>query len=120
MISNEKIISFSEELADVERLKRIFRGYFADHETYVTVGEDELQALVDERAYACALKYREKLRRLHLSHTDYLDTVPRLSESGSDAPDQVFKSITDTHTTILRTTLDGSNRDNHILSVTVV
>ena len=115
------IFSISEELADVERLKRIFRGYFADHETYLTAGQDELQALVDERAYACASKYREKLRRLHLSHTDYyLDTIPRLSDSGSDAPEQVFKPMTETHATLFRTTLDYSNRDNHILSVTVV
>ena len=66
-------------MADVERLKRIFRAYFADHETFSTVGNEDLQAIVNERAHACALKYREKLRRLHLSHTDYyIDTIQRL------------------------------------------
>lgn len=68
-----------EELADVERLKQIFRAYFADHQSYVTCTPEDLQVLVDERAHACAIKYREKLRRLHLSHTDYyLDTIQRL------------------------------------------
>ncbi len=109
----------SEELSDVENLKRIFRGYFADHETYITIKNDQLQAIVDERAYACALKYREKLRRLHLSHTDYyLDTIPRLSNDGNYVQEQVFKSMAITHTTI-----DYSNRedyDNHIFSVSVV
>ena len=84
---------FLEELADVERMKRIFRGYFADHETYSTIRNDELEALVDERAYACALKYREKLRRLHLSHTDYnLDTVPRFYDIGNDVPEQITEA----------------------------
>lgn len=65
-----------EELSDVERLKRIFRGYFADHETYTTVRSDDLQTMVDERAYACALKYQQKLRHLHLANTDYyLDMI---------------------------------------------
>ncbi len=117
------IFSISEELADVERLKRIFRGYFADHETYMTTKTDELQAIVEERAYACALKYREKLRRLHLSHADYyLDTIPRLSNVSSDVQEQVLKSMTLTHT-ILNTRIDYTNRedyDNHILSVSVV
>ena len=113
-----------EELADVERLKRIFRGYFADHETYMTRRNDELQAIVEERAYACALKYREKLRRLHLSHTDYyLDTIPRLSYGNTDVQEQVFKSMTLTHTTIVKTSIDYANRTDHddqIMSVSVV
>jgi hypothetical protein len=65
-----------EELADVERLKCVFRAYFSDHETYLSINPDDLQVLVDQRAQACAWKYREKLRRLHLSHMDYyLDTI---------------------------------------------
>ena len=109
---------FLEELADVERLKRIFRGYFADHETYSTIRNDELQILVEERACACALKYREKLRRLHLSHTDYyLDTIPRLSEGGNDVQEQLIKSITVTDTMIVHTE-DESQRC--FLSISVV
>jgi hypothetical protein len=118
------LLSISEELADVERLKRIFRGYFADHETSITRKNDELQAIAEERAYACALKYREKLRRLHLSHTDYyLDTIPRLSYASTDVPEQVFKSMTLIHTTILKTSIDYANRTDHddqIMSVSVV
>jgi len=114
----------TEELSDVERLKRIFRGYFADHETYTTIENDQLQAIVDERAYSCALKYREKLRRLHLSHTDYyLDTIPRSSDGENDVQEQGFKSMALTHTTIMKTTIDYSNRkdyNNQILSVSVV
>ncbi len=90
----------------------------------MTTRNDELQAIVEERAYACALKYREKLRRLHLSHTDYyLDTIPRLSEGGTDVQEQILKSMTLTHTTILKTNIDYTNRedhDNHIMSVSVV
>lgn len=55
----------------------MFRTYFADRQTEVN---DDLQAIIDERAQACAIRYREKLRRLHLSNTDYnLDTIqPRI------------------------------------------
>ncbi len=124
LISIEILFFLLEELADVERLKRIFRGYFADHESCMTMKNDELQAIVDERAYACALKYREKLRLLHISHTDYyLDSVPRSSDGSSDVQEQVFKSLTLTHTTMMKTNVGYSNRehyDNHILSVTVV
>ena len=78
----------------------------------------------DERAYACALKYREKLRLLHLSHVDYyLDTVPRLSQSSSDGQEQLLKSITMTQTTFMKTSVDYSNREDdnsHILSISVV
>jgi len=85
---------------------------------------DQLQAIVDERAYACALKYREKLRRLHLSHTDYyLDTIPRLSDSGTYVQEQVLKSMTLTHATVMKTSINYSNRndyDHHILSISVV
>lgn len=49
-------------------MKRIFRTYFTDQQTEVT---DDLQTIIDERAQACAIRYREKLRRLHLSNTDY-------------------------------------------------
>ena len=116
---------YLEELADVERLKRIFSGYFADHETYTTIKNDELQAIVEERAYACALKYREKLRRLHLSHTDYyLDTVPRLSDEGNDVQEQISKSVTFTHRTSVKTSFDYSNQvdqDHYdIMSISVV
>lgn len=110
---------FLEELADVERLKRIFRGYFADHETYSTIRNDELQTLVEERAYACALKYREKLRRLHISHTDYyLDTIPRFSDSGNDIQEQMIKSMTVTDTMIVHTEEDDS--ESCVLSISVV
>jgi hypothetical protein len=111
-------------LADVERLKRIFTGYFADHESYTTIQNDELQAMVDERAYACASKYREKLRRLHLSHTDYyLDTIQRLSDDGNDVHEQISKSISLTRTTIMKTSIDYSNRtdqNTRIMSISVV
>lgn len=114
------IFLFLEELADVERLKRIFRGYFADHETYLTVQSDELQALVEERACACALKYREKLRRLHLSHTDYLDAVPRLSDSGNDVREQIIKSMTIHNTAFLKIDRQEEEDQCRILSVSVV
>ncbi|CAF2544705.1 unnamed protein product [Rotaria sp. Silwood2] len=113
-----------EELADVERLKRIFRCYFTDHESYTTITNDELQAIVDERAYACALKYREKLRRLHLSHTDYyLDTIHRLSHIGTDVQEQVSKSITSTRTSNMKTSIEylkEEDSDDHLLSISVV
>lgn len=117
----------SEELADIERLKRIFRGYFADHETYMSVNHDDLQAMVDERAYACALKYREKLRRLHLSHMDYyLDTIQRTSQTSTDDHEHVSK-VTMTRTSITKTSVEYSDdddcdneRNSYILSVSVV
>jgi len=106
-----------EELADVERLKRIFRAYFADHEIYITTGNDDLQAIVDERAHACALRYRQKLRRLHLSHTDYcLDTLQNFIHD--DRP-----SITSTHTSIKNLIIDYTDREKNedkILSISVV
>ena len=81
-------------MADVERLKRIFRAYFTDHETYLSADHQDLQSLVDERAEACALKYREKLRRLHLSHTDYyLDTIERLADPISSRKIPIDDSI---------------------------
>ncbi|CAF2511220.1 unnamed protein product [Rotaria sp. Silwood2] len=110
-----------QELADVERLKRIFRCYFADHETYTTIGHDDLQAMVEERAYKCALRYRQKLRRLHLSHTDYLDTVKQSIDN--DAEEKLSKSTVLTHTNIQITTIDDMNRkenENQILSISVV
>lgn len=42
--------------------------------------------IVEERAQVCAAKYREKIRRLHLSHTDYyLDTIQRVSDEENSA-----------------------------------
>jgi hypothetical protein len=83
--------------------------------------------MVDERAYSCALKYREKLRRLHLSHTDYyLDTLPRLSvpDVGNNVQEQLLKSMILTHTTVMKATIDYTDRegydDNQILSISVV
>jgi hypothetical protein len=115
---------FLEELSDVDRLKRIFSGYFADHESYATINNDQLQAMVERRAYTCARKYREKLRRLHLSHTDYyLDSVQRISNSESDVQEQISKSMTLTHTTVMETDMNDSNREDrnyHLLSVSVV
>ncbi len=110
------------ELADVERLKRIFSAYFADHETYTTIGNDDLQEIVEERAHACALKYRQKLRRLHLSHTDYyLDTIQRLAYT--NAQEQFAASTTLTHTIIKNTTIDYTDREENeraMLSISVV
>jgi dipeptidase len=100
------------ELADVERLKRIFSAYFAD----------DLQEIVEERAHACALKYRQKLRRLHLSHTDYyLDTIQRLAYT--NAQEQFAASTTLTHTIIKNTTIDYTDREENeraMLSISVV
>lgn len=80
--------------------------------------------MVDERAYACALKYREKLRRLHLSHTDYyLDTIQRSSDGGNDIQEQILKTMTLAQTTVIKTTINYSNRidyDNNILPISVV
>ncbi len=108
---------FLEELADVERLKRIFRSYFADHETYMTIGNDDLQAIVDKRAHRCALKYQQKLRHLHLSHADYyLDTIRR------SIPDD-RQSIIPIRTSIQPGTIDYINKEkgqDQILSISVV
>jgi len=80
--------------------------------------------MVDIRAYACARKYREKLRRLHLSHTDYyLDSVQRVSNAESDVQEQISKSMTLTHTTVMETNMNDSNREDpnyYMLSVSVV
>ncbi|CAF1483168.1 unnamed protein product [Rotaria magnacalcarata] len=101
-----------QELADVERLKRIFRGYFADHESCTSIGHDDLQAMVEERAYACALKYQQKLRRLHLSHTDYyIDMVERFSYNDIDEKNSKFTIMT--HTSIPHTKFHNMNRDEH-------
>ncbi len=94
----------------------------------MTINNDDLQAMVEERAYACALKYREKLRRLHLSHTDYyLDTIPRLSDGGTDTQESVSRSITTTTTTTQTTAMKRSTDyfsredcDSHIMSISVV
>lgn len=85
---------------------------------------DELQAIVDERAYECAAKYREKLRRLHLSHLDYnLDTVKRVSHvSTTDDSEQGLKSMALTHTTTTKTSIDSSKHDDYddFLPISVV
>ena len=118
---------FLEELADVDRLKRIFRGYFADHELFSTVGYEDLQTIVDERAHACASKYREKLRRLHLSHTDYyIDTIQRLVDRVAINPAQhekrskiIRRRIRKTRLIIANTKEDDIDRQQ-ILAVSVV
>ena len=118
--------AFVEELSDVDRLKRIFRGYFADHETYSSIGHDDLQAIVDERAHACALKYREKLRRLHLSHTDYyLDTIQHLVDRVSipNASDDAPAVLPLTPMATRSHLMHYSRRqecDHRVLSITVV
>ena len=115
-----------EELSDVDRLRRIFRGYFADHETCSSIGHDDLQAMVDERAHACASKYREKLRRLHLSHTDYyLDTIRHLVDRVSIAniSDDAPPVLPLTPITTQSSLMHYSHRqkcDHRVLSITVV
>lgn len=114
----------SEELSDVERLKRIFRGYFLDHETFSTVKREEIHMLVEERAQACAAKYREKLRRLHLSHTDYyLDTLHRLSVEENPTSEQLPTTAVITRTTYSHT-IDGQGEqhdmDEKFFSISVV
>ena len=118
--------TFVEELSDVDRLRRIFRGYFADHETCSSIGHDDLQAMVDERAHACASKYREKLRRLHLSHTDYyLDTIRHLVDRVSIAniSDDAPPVLPLTPITTQSSLMHYSHRqkcDHRVLSITVV
>ena len=114
-----------EELADIDRLTRIFQGYFADHESCTTITKDELHAMADERARACASKYREKLRRLHISHTDYyLDTVPRLFDKDQHSQRSSSESTTlITHAAVLNTIIDYSyrhDREDPMWSVSVV
>ena len=106
----------------MERLKRIFRGYFADHESFLTTKHDELQAIVDERAHACAAKYREKLRRLHLSHADYYsDTVHRLSGEDQLLTEPLVTSTTFIRrTTVLNTKIEYPDPNEYIMSVSVV
>ena len=125
IVMNDVFFYFSEELADVERLKRIFRGYFSDHQCFSAIEHDELQAIVEERAQACAAKYREKLRRLHLSHTDYyLDSLHRLSTEENPLSEQLSTSTTViTRTTLFNTTNDCPDRnanDHRIMSISVV
>ncbi|CAF5068756.1 unnamed protein product, partial [Rotaria sp. Silwood1] len=102
--------------------KRIFNAYFSDHETYITTKHVDLQAMVEERANACALRYRQKLRRLHLSHTDYcLDTMKNLIDN--DTEEKFSKSTLLTHTNIHNTMNDYTNRndnENQILAISVV
>ncbi|CAF4516060.1 unnamed protein product [Rotaria socialis] len=113
-----------EELADVERLKRIFHGYFLDHESHTKTTNEELQTMVDKRACECASKYREKLRRLHLSHVDYYtDTIPSLSRLSNDVQEQALQSMTPTHTISTKTSIDSSKQDDsdtHVFSISVV
>jgi hypothetical protein len=116
------LILFSEELADVEYLKRIFHAYFVDHETCLSLRSDDLQAIVDKRAHACASRYRQKLRRLHRSHTDYnLDTVQRSIHIKTQT--QVTKSSISIHTSINTTTIDCMNKEDNkkpMLAISVV
>ncbi|CAF1078967.1 unnamed protein product [Adineta steineri] len=111
-----------QELSDVERLKRIFNAYFSDHETYITTKHVDLQAMVEERANACALRYRQKLRRLHLSHTDYyLDTIPRLTHTNTQ--EQLSIPTVLTRTTTRNTTIDDIDKETNnimFLSISVV
>ncbi len=70
--------------------------------------KDELQAIVNERAQACAEKYRRKIRRLHISQIDYyLDTIQHERQP-------TFSTET--------TTIDYTNREypDQILSISVV
>jgi hypothetical protein len=78
--------------------------------------------MVEERAIACALKYRQKLRRLHLSHTDYyLDSVHRTSNAESDVQEQISKSTILTRTSIVDDiSQEDHHHHHHILSVSVV
>jgi hypothetical protein len=91
----------------------MFRAYFADHETYSKIGKDELQVIVDERAHACALRYQQKLRHLHLSQTDYcLDTTV-----------QRLESVTLTRSSIINTIIDDTYQEENnqqILTISVV
>ncbi|CAF0723198.1 unnamed protein product [Adineta steineri] len=119
-------IKLYEELADMERLRHIYNCYFTDHESYMTINNEERHAIVEERAYECATRYREKLRRLHLSHTDYnLDTVKRSSDGGSDVQEQISKLLILPHKTMKTLSIDYSSRidddyDHHIMAVSVV
>ena len=118
-------LSRLEELADIDRLTRIFQGYFADHESCMTITRDDLHAMANERARACASKYREKLRLLHISHTDYyLDTVPRLFDKDQHSQRSSSASTTlITHAAVLNTIMDYSYRndtENPMWSVSVV
>lgn len=107
----------------MERLKRIFTAYFSGHETYLTTKNADLEVMVEERARACAMRYRQKLRRLHLSHTDYyLDTIQRLAHATTQNP--VAQSTTVACVTARSTTVDYARRraDSEVafLSVSVV
>ncbi|CAF1180382.1 unnamed protein product, partial [Didymodactylos carnosus] len=82
-----------EELANVDRLKRIFRAYYAQHEACTTMSPDDVQALVDERAHSCAMKYRHKLRSLHLSQADYLVTEHRVLKGLEDAETNEYERV---------------------------
>lgn len=96
-----------EELADVERLKRIFRGYFADHETYTSLKTEDLQRLVEQRAHACAIRYQQKLRRLHFAHTEYyVDTLRRLNYEANQSK--------------RNTLVNNFDDDEHMFSISVV
>lgn len=77
-----------------------------------------MQSLAEERAYACAIKYRQKIRRLHLSHTDYyLDTIPRLSVSENEFQEQIFRALTLSGRT---KTKPNEDQDYQCLSISVV
>ncbi|CAM2713170.1 unnamed protein product [Rotaria socialis] len=92
-----------EELADVERLKRIFHGYFLDHESHTKTTNEELQTMVDKHYYT--------------------DTIPSLSRLSNDVQEQALQSMTPTHTISTKTSIDSSKQDDsdtHVFSISVV
>ncbi|CAF1440836.1 unnamed protein product [Rotaria magnacalcarata] len=92
-----------EELADVERLKRIFHGYFSDHESHTETTNEELQTIVDKHYYT--------------------DTIPSLSRRTNDVQEQASQSMTPTQTISTKTSIDSSKQDDydtHFFSVSVV
>ncbi|CAF2264508.1 unnamed protein product [Rotaria magnacalcarata] len=92
-----------EELADVERLKRIFHSYFSDHESHTETTNEELQTIVDKHYYT--------------------DTIPSLSRRTNDVQEQASQSMTPTQTISTKTSIDSSKQDDydtHFFSVSVV
>ncbi len=70
--------------------------------------------MVDKRAHACASRYRHKLRRLHISHTDYnLDTVKRSTYIATQ--EQLSKG-----SILIRTNSITEENEKQILAISVV
>lgn len=64
----------------------MFYVYFISHDSYSTMHRDELEALVNDRAQSCSLKYRQKLKQLQMSHADYyLDGLASPADQVEDA-----------------------------------